>query len=89
MADSWLLLMLLLSSCFGMYICSSCTAACLMHLWSTTLKSGSQLAVKAAILMGVLVLMCLMTCRETDSSEQGAPAKKQKQDTDVPVAVSC
>ncbi len=52
-------------------------------------KSASQLAIKAAILMGVLVLMCLMTCRETDSSVQGAPAKKQKQDTGVPVAVSC
>ncbi len=48
-----------------------------------------QLAIKAAMLMGVLVLMCLMTCRETDSSVQGAPAKKQKQDTGVPVAVSC
>ncbi len=89
MADSWRLLMLLLSNCFGMCTCSSFTVACLMHLWSTMFKSASQLAIKAAILMGVLVLMCLMTCRETDSSVQGAPAKKQKQDTGVPVAVSC
>lgn len=60
-----------------------------MHLWSIIFKSANQLAIKAAMLMAVLVLMCLMTCRETDSSVQGAPAKKQKQDTGVPVAVSC
>ena len=77
----------LLSDCFGMCTCSSCTVACLMHY--TIINSASQLAIKAAILMGVLVLICLVTCRETDSSVQGAPAKKQKQDTGVPVAVSC
>ena len=50
MADSWHLLMLLLSDCFGMCICSSCTVACLMHLWSTMFQSARQLAIKAAVL---------------------------------------
>ncbi len=47
MADSWHLLMLLLLNCLGISTCSSCTAACVMHLWSTIF--ASQLAIKAAI----------------------------------------
>ena len=89
MADSWHLLMLLLLNCLGISTCSSCTAASVMHLWSTIFNSATQLAIKAAVLMVVLVLMCLVTCRETDNSVQAAPAKKQKQDTGAPVAVSC